>query len=263
MVDIGAAGFAALLRRAAKSLEDERSHAVAAIRADIADAQSVDPPSRADLHRLLDACLDLAPLAQTMHGEAQIAAREIGQVLVAAALGWTEKQQPNLAVDWPSLEADPELWRLEVVSRLHAAPTLLPERLRVQLVLAIAGLNTGDGIPPPFLAPSARDGRGKNPKSAREAEQTLCCWIAAQQGLGRKAGELTAEVAAAVGRSIKAVEAWKTEWISREGEAAVREELARYRDDHRFRAHMTAPSMLNALARVWLADRAPEKVTRD
>ncbi len=216
--------------------------------------------SRADLYALLDACLDLAPYAGVPRGEAQIAACEIGTALAAAAFSWTEPGRPMLAHDWGALRKDPATWRQEIILRLVQAPTVLPWELVKDLLTAIAELDKGDGAAPALLRPTpkADRGRGRNPKDARECEEMLLCWIAWQRGKGRKAGELANEVAEAVHKTPKTVEAWRKDWKSRAGEQEVERELEDWsRRGEQGEDFSLLPISLADMAGLWLKARDP------
>jgi hypothetical protein len=218
--------------------------------------------SRAELHALLDAILDLAPFAGEPGEKAEMAARNIGTALVREAFGWTEPDRPTLARDWDALHADPITWRREIIVRLLQASTPLPRKLVIDLANALAELQKGDGEAPALLQPipKAHWGRGRNPRDARECEEMILCRIAWECGKGRKPMELVNEAAQAVHRTPKTVEAWRKDWMSRAGAHEVEEELARWRRrGERGEAFSEPPLSFADMAGLWLSARDPRE----
>jgi hypothetical protein len=239
-----------------------RNAAVAKIMIRVAPSLRSGQKSHADLHILLNACLELAPLASSPHEEAQMAARQIGTALAAGAFGWTEPDRPTTARSWEALRADPMRWRQEIITRMVQAPHVLPKVLMADLLTALAELNSGAEVAPDLLRPTekARWGRGRNPREADECEEMLLCWMAWECGRGRKAGDVTREIASAVHKTAKTVEAWRADWIRRAG----RDEVARCLNDYRSRGEEGRPFAevsfaIKDIARLWLSARAPEK----
>ena len=192
-------------------------------------------PSRADLHALVDACCDLAEvskrsgfLSSVLRGydpPARIA-RDIGQALASGALGWTEPPGPvgvkltegSAAVEaWKRVsQRNPALWRMEIIERLQRAPNVLPAFMIRQLTATLRLLNDGTGESPSLLMPVPKEGRGRNPRLARQLEERMWEWIYYQHGAGRRLSDAIADVAEAVSRSPQAINAWRDAWRDRD-----------------------------------------------
>lgn len=229
-------------------------------------------PSRADLHALLDACLDLAevyrnaaPDPQPGHQRRTLSVgRRYGKKLVECALSWTEEDRPAGASSrcWQGelSEAEATEWRREVGLRLRRSPHVLPAEFLRPLLKALQHLDDGSGHVPSHLAAVRAPGQGLNPRLARRYEEVLCGWIAYQTGAGRTADAAKADVAAAAGVTQKAVEAWRAAWIKRDGKASVEAALAEARDNGRDQAGRPAFwSRIDAYAFAWRFNKTPTK----
>jgi hypothetical protein len=236
--------------------------AVEAIVAKVAPILSARKITRADAHRLVDALYDLAPHAGHVGAIAEGAARAAGQALAAGTFGWTELPFPECAPDWDSLTEVPELWRLEFVYRLGRTPHVLPEGLTALLIAALSDLNRGDGHIPQVISPSIEQGYGRNPREARNLEEWLWCWIACKHVEGEKVWDLIAKVAGAVGRTSKAVEAWRTAWIKRDGAEAVDAALDYYKCSGHRQSFFRDVQPMEELAASWVESRRPAKTVQ-
>lgn len=220
--------------------------------------------SRADLHNLLDAALDVGALDRALPGtEPPPFAVDAAERLLEA-ISSRPGYRPSGAWFAPTpeaLRADPELWRAEVYSRLRHSPTLLPPWLKEELLAALSELDRGDGLPPRLLTPLVAPGRGRNPKERAAIEERLCGWIYHKHGDGMRVSDAVAAVAAATGTSAKNVEAWRAAWRRRAGADEVARELASARDDPAFRAIWTQ-SNLEGLALLWNEARRRQKAIR-
>jgi hypothetical protein len=161
-------------------------------------------------------------------------ARPIAAVLAKAAYGWTEPPEPvtlpsRTPSAWIIIESHPTLWRQELAARLSRAPHILPKRLLLQLLHELEQLEQGSAKATFLLMPAKKAGRGQEPELARKCEEILWCWIFHQHGTGRLIGEVEADVARMVGRTPKAVAAWRSSWIERDGAAGVNKTLAEHR----------------------------------
>jgi len=245
-----------LLQQRDKAIEDVRR-----IESDVASILASDSPSRADLHALLDACLDLQPLSQRTVFTAEEAARRIGQSLLEGALRWTERlDRPNLALNWAALESDLPARRQELWYRLSRAPHLLPPALMQELLTALLHLNDGTETIPPFFTPEPKVGRGRSPKEARECEEFLWEWISWRAGCGQRISDAVSDVSAAVGRSAKAVEAWRSEWIARAGQEEVSRRLEAAKERGISGQNFLGNLPMESIAMIWKWAREPDKL---
>lgn len=191
-------------------------------------------PTRADLHALLDACLDLADCddpqkrgvtiwdgndtPQKEHG------REIGMALLRGAVGWTEGDvhsdtyqslvSASQRHDSSQPSSNPRPWATVVARLLERSPHLLPAEMMAALVSNLKSLNDGSGRPPALLTPRDKDGKhGPNPTAARASELRMLRWIEYIDVHSTKRVQRTSaqnDVARACGVSTEAVEAWST-----------------------------------------------------
>lgn len=249
-----------------RRLVEERRLRISEIATHSEPHRTAERPTRADLHALLDACLDLEELHQERAGAATLgdaaaeAARPIATVLARGAFGWTEPPEPatwcHLSGMWMIIESLPNLWRQELAARLSRAPHVLPPRLLQHLLHALEQLDQGDGKAPFLLLPAEKVGRGQHPELARRCEETLWCWIFHQNGSGRRIADAVADVAKAVGRSTDAVEAWRRSWAKRDGVATVNEVLAKQKARGAAGEEFMARWDLAKIARLWVDARA-------
>lgn len=242
----------------------EQAPAVTAIKARVAEPLTAHrrrlaelptdyEPTRADLHALLDACLDLAPLAAEGHCVAREAAREIGNTLLEGALGWTVPlSHPLFADSWEAIEGDPTRWRLELNARVGCGATLLPREVLEFLMPALAHLDYGEGTAPALLAPAPKEGRKRNPRLARECEEEMCYWIDRQIAAGIMEKHAVAEVAAAAGTGESNVRKWKRKWDKRTQPATAEVTLEANKAD-------PAVAPLACIARAWRHAATPMK----
>jgi hypothetical protein len=207
------------------------------IAAQVEGALRTPQPSRAELHSLLDVCLDLKDLYLSGRQadplfppySAATHAHSIGTRLARTALRWMETGQAaeddHWSPWWRELAEDPPKWRTEVCSRLSRAPTGLPEAMVSELIRALRDLDDGSGSPPPLLTPERAEGKGPNPRRARDYEEQLWVWIYWQKGAGRRIDDARADVARATGMSSQAVNAWRDAWYARDGREEVKRKL--------------------------------------
>ena len=135
-----------------------RRERIAEIAARVAPSRKAQSPSRADLHALLDACLDLAEMREpekwpaalwSRDDDAVEAARLIGRALARGAFGWTEPETPRAvrhvsgAMAWFELEHAPVQWCEEMAGRLERSPHVLPARMVRALADALRRLSDG------------------------------------------------------------------------------------------------------------------------
>lgn len=217
--------------------ERQRRERIAEIAARVEPSRKAQSPSRADLHALLDACLDLAEMREpekwpaalwSRDDDAVKAARPIGRALARGAFGWTEPETTravrhvNGRMTWSELEHAPVQWREEMAGRLERSPHVLPARMVRALADALRWLSDGSGDTPWLLAPNREPGRGSNPQEARRMEEEAWCWIFRRKGAGERIGVATSKVADAVGRTPDAVKKWREEWEKRDGKESVK-----------------------------------------
>ena len=217
-----------------------RRERIAEIAARVKPSRKTQSPSRADLHALLDACLDLAEMREpekwpaalwSRDDDAVKAARPIGRALARGAFGWTEPETPRAvrhvsgAMAWFELEHAAVQWREEMAGRLERSPHVLPARMVRALADALRRLSDGSGDTPWPLAPHREPGRGSNPQEARRMEEEAWCWIFRRKGAGERIGVATSKVADAVGRTPDAVKKWREEWEKRDGKESVKRML--------------------------------------
>jgi hypothetical protein len=255
--------------------ERQRRERIAEIVARAEPHRKARPLGRADLHALLDACLDLAEMrapdkwpsaVRAGDDEAVGAARIIGRAVAEGAFGWTEPEVPPAvrhkrgAEAWRRLEQTPELWRCEVAERLERSPHVLPPRVVRALADALRHLSDGSGDVPWLLASRRERGRGWNPAVARMMEEAAWCWIYQQKGAGRLIDLATADVAQAVHRSSAAVKKWREAWKARDGNKSVEREFARHKEiGASGKSSPEALLVLTEIAERWLAAVGPKE----
>lgn len=245
-----------VVRRRDKAIEE-----VKRIEADVASILASESPSRHDLHALLDACLDLEALSGSTI-TAEEAGRRIGQGLLEGALRWTERlDRPNQTPDWAALQRDLPARRMELWHRLYRTPNLLPPALMQELLTALLNLNDGTETVPEFFTPEPKVGRGRSPKEARECEELLWEWISWRAGCGDRISDAIAQVADAVGRGAKAVEAWRAEWAVRDGQETVSKRLEAAKQIGANGRKLIQGLPMESIAQIWKWAREPGKRT--
>jgi hypothetical protein len=203
--------------------------------------------TRADLHTLLDACIDLAD-AGLFHTEACAAveagadeadteqawvkgqaACDIGQIINFALFSRTAESWTKGRYQDPSemSECQRQTVRASMATLIQCVPSALPYDLRGMLSGALQALNYGDGRLPDLFKPAPKVGRGNDPWAIRSMEEGMCTWIAYQASKGMKSEAAKAKVAALTGVTVKAVEKWRESWITRDGAEFVKRYIER------------------------------------
>lgn len=173
--------------------------------------------SREDAHALLDAALDLADDANDAEGEAGRLAQAAALTLSRAVAGWTVSIERTPA-EWDRMsKEDPASWREEVIERMRATYSVLPQPVVDTLMFALSELQRGKQ--PEVLEPIS-DTQARR-VSRYALEQAMLVWIAIENARGRRVLEVRKEVALAVGMSARAIEEWAQQWRVRDGEDRV------------------------------------------
>ena len=200
--------------------------------------------SKADLHALVDAIVELRDLAdrdERPGSPVRRDAEEIANLLIAPALlrglfGWLAPAEPDAAawqrfIHGPEIPMeDPPLRRADIKMWLARTPNMLPVQLRGALYNALDWLDDGSGYVPPLFTPTPKQGHGVKPLLARMYEENIWCWIAYQVGRGRTIEDARREVSDAVGRVPGAVDAWRRNWVKRDGAEKVKAALAEWQE---------------------------------
>ena len=163
-------------------------------------------------------------------------ALDIAQTLLEGILSWAyDIVYPSGPIDndFEELRKEsPDAQRARFIMASQWPPSLVPPVLHENLIEALFCLDLG--LIQDIVKPLPKSGRGANPQVAREAEQAMLLWIEFQAGLGMSKDEARRQVADAVGRSSKAVEAWVKGYRKRVGETHAKRTLQLY-----FRAGQT------------------------
>jgi hypothetical protein len=210
-----------LLDGVRQSAEQRRAR-VDAISASVLTIPYEREPSREDLYRMLDACLDLAQHQGTVERSAEIAAAEIWQALSVEVLGWAaELERPRLAKDWDALAADPGMCRHEIWYRIQTMPPLWPAPLKQLLSDSILSLDDGHGVAPALFQPELQKEKGANPKRVRECQEYFWWHIWWREGQGWPAHKAEGEISEATSMSPGNVQKWREHWKARDGSSQV------------------------------------------
>ena len=141
------------------------------------DDLSSRPLTRDELHRILDACIDLEEHASAIGGAARHAGRELGQALLLGALGWIEGiGKAGHTFDWAKVRTNPKDYRAALAARLLHVPALLPRAERLALSDALSELNDGTGRTPDLLQPYRSSVHKSDPEMVDFCEEMILFW---------------------------------------------------------------------------------------
>jgi hypothetical protein len=222
--------------------------------------RAIDPNDPEHLHQLLDIILALRGIARgNSDGEEAALGREVAALLICGAMDWMRSGRPYFAGSVEKLETEPDRWRFELRYRLGERCDLLPEWMRELLSDALITLNDGSELTPGVFAPTPKRGRGFSPGYARFLERKMVCWTFYEAGRGATMEQATKILAGKLGRSVKSVEVWRTDWAKENAEELAAEEAtyrARGAAEQSFRVD---GGTIDEAVRDWKRARLPEK----
>jgi hypothetical protein len=240
-----------------------------------AEALIATEPTRAQLHMLLDAALDLTELIASGSDpeEAAIAARVV-QKLLHCGFGPLVNR---LMVPWHPTDAHEEARRddrtqaeirYDMARGLILLPSLMRDADRNLLAGALRALDSRTDDVPELFVREPKKGRGANPRAAEHAEEEAWQWIwRLHDRTGERIGRLKMRVASAAGVTPEAVEKWREAWVRRDGKDVVRSvrglAVARWwSSDGEIIDDPDPAASLHEIAEDWKAARMPAKARR-